>query len=134
LYEIIPAGQDVPLADEKGDLQYQKTKPSAGSKNDDLLTLRLRYKQPKPGAASELIQTAVSDKPTDKMSENLTLAAAAASFGLVLRNSTYKGSATLTSALSLAESAAKNDRFGYRTELCKLIRQANKKREVRSER
>ncbi|HOY05187.1 MAG TPA: von Willebrand factor type A domain-containing protein [Saprospiraceae bacterium] len=125
LYEIIPAGQDVPVASEKGDLKYEKTKPSAGSKNANLLTLKLRYKQPKAGASSELIETVVPDKVSETMSENLTLAAAAASFGMVLRNSTYKGSATLSSTLLLAQSAAKNDRFGYRTELCRLIGQAN---------
>lgn len=125
LYEIIPAGQDVPVASAKGDLTYEKTKPSSGSKNADLLTLKLRFKQPKAGASSELTQTVVPDKVSENMSENLTLAAAAASFGMVLRNSTYKGSATLTSTLLLAQSAAKNDRFGYRTELCRLIGQAN---------
>ncbi|MBK8425739.1 MAG: von Willebrand factor type A domain-containing protein [Lewinellaceae bacterium] len=124
LYEIIPAGQDIPVASRNGDLKYQKTKLSAASKGNDLLTLKLRYKQPKAGASSELIQTVVLDKPATDLSENLTLAAAAASFGMVLRNSTYKGNATYQSALLLAKQAAKNDPSGYRTELCRLIEKA----------
>ncbi len=124
LYEIIPAGQDIPVASTNGDLKYQKTKLSAASKGNDLLTLKLRYKQPKAGASSELMQTVVLDKPATDLSENLTLAAAAASFGMVLRNSTYKGNATYQSALLLAKKAAKNDRSGYRAELCRLIEKA----------
>ncbi len=124
LYEIIPAGQDIPVASTNGDLKYQKTNLSAASKGADLLTLKLRYKQPKAGASSALIQTVVLDKPASTMSENLTLAAAAASFGMVLRNSTYKGSATYQSALLLAKSAATNDPWGYRAELCRLIEKA----------
>ncbi len=124
LYEIIPAGQDIPVASTNGDLKYQKTKLSAASKGADLLTLKLRYKQPKTFASSELIQTVVLDKPASTMSEALTLAAAAASFAMVLRNSTYKGTATFQSALLLAKTAAKNDPLGYRAELCRLIEKA----------
>lgn len=124
LYEIIPAGQEIPVASQNGDLQYQKTKFSISPKGGDLLTLKLRYKQPKVNASSELIQTVVVNSPSETMSENLTLAAAAASFGMVLRNSTYKGNATLQSTLVLAQSAAKNDPSGYRTELCRLIKMA----------
>jgi Ca-activated chloride channel family protein len=124
LYEIISAGQNIPIASGKGGFTYEKTKPATGSKNADLLTLKLRYKQPKVGARSELIKTVVPDKESETMSENLSLAAAAASFGLVLRNSAYKGDATFESALLLARASLSNDASGYRAELCKLIQQA----------
>lgn len=124
LYEIIPAGQDIPVADKDGELKYQKAKRKSASPGGDLLTLKLRYKQPKVGASSELIKTVVVNNPSETMSENLTLAAAAASFGMVLRNSTFKGDATLQSTLLLAQPVAQNDPLGYRTELCRLIRMA----------
>lgn len=124
LYEIIPAGQEIPIASTNGDLQFEKPKFSMNPKGGDLLTLKLRYKQPKVNASSDLIQTVVVNRPSETMSENLTLAAAAASFGMVLRNSSYKGNATLSSTLTLAQSAAKNDPSGYRAELCRLIKMA----------
>ena len=124
LYEIIPAGQNVPIASETGVFTYEKTKPATGSKNADLLTLKLRFKQPKVGARSELIKTVVPDKESEIMSENLSLAAAAASFGLVLRHSAYKGDATFESALLLARASLANDPSGYRAELCELIQRA----------
>lgn len=124
LYEIIPAGQAIPVASTNGDLKYQKTKLTSASKSKDLLTLKLRYKQPKAEASSELMQSIVLDQVANTMSENLTLATAAASFGMVLRNSTYKGSATLQTALVLAKTAAINDPSGYRAELCRLIEKA----------
>jgi len=124
LYEIIPAGQNIPVASANGSLTYEKTKPATGSKNADLLTLKLRFKQPKVGARSELIKMVVADKESETMSENLSLAAAAASFGLVLRHSAYKGDATFESALLLARASLANDASGYRAELCKLIQHA----------
>ena len=123
LYEIIPAGQDIPVAGQNGDFQFQKTKSGRNSKGGDLLTLKLRFKQPR-STTSELIKTVVTNTPSETMSENLTLAAAAASFGMVLRNSPFKGNASLQSTLELAEAAAKNDPNGYRSELCRLIKMA----------
>ena len=123
LYEIVPAGP-IPMVDQNGHLKYQESKSTANSTDGDLLTLKLRYKKPTANAASELIQTTVVNTPSETMSENLTLAAAAASFGMVLRNSTYKGNATLQSTLQMAQTAAKIDPNGYRTEFCRLIKLA----------
>ena len=54
-------------------------------------------------------------------SDNLRFAAAVSEFGMILRNSEFKGSATLESASSLAKSARSNDEDGYRSELIRLI-------------
>jgi Ca-activated chloride channel family protein len=125
LYEIIPAGRNIPAASVNEDLVYPKIKPTKAALSNDLLTLKLRYKQPKWAASSKLIKIRIPERPAGNMSENLTLAAAAASFGMLLRHSAYKGDATYESALALAQAASQNDRLGYRTELCRLIRTAN---------
>jgi len=59
-------------------------------------------------------------------SENFKLASAVAEFGLLLRNSKYKGSANYEQTLTRARAAAKNDPGGYRTELVGLIEKAGK--------
>ncbi|MCC6461511.1 MAG: von Willebrand factor type A domain-containing protein [Saprospiraceae bacterium] len=124
LYEIVPAGQPLPLGVKNGEMRYQQTQATAAAGSDELMTLKLRYKQPKAGAASDLIQTTVTDQLTPAPSLNFTLAAAAAEFGLLLRNSSYKDHATYEQALALAQKAAASDTSGYRKELCDLIEKA----------
>ena len=124
LYEVVPAGQPLPLAKGAGPLRYQTVQPSAAAKSSELCTLKLRYKQPKPKATSTLLETIVQDAPQTSMSENMQLASATASFGMLLRGSQYKGTATYGSALALARQSAKHDPRGYRAELCQLIEKA----------
>ncbi|MCB0534555.1 MAG: von Willebrand factor type A domain-containing protein [Lewinellaceae bacterium] len=124
LYEIVPAGRPLPAGVKNGEMRYQETKPTAAAKSDELLTLKLRYKQPKVGASSSLIQTTVADKLTATPSNNFQMAASVAEFGLLLRNSAYKGTATYERCLARAQKAAKTDPSGYRKELCELIEKA----------
>ncbi len=124
LYEIVPAGQPLPLGVKNGEMRYQETKLSAAAGSGELLSLKLRYKQPKAAAASQLIETTVADRLAGAPSDNFQLAAATAEFGLLLRHSSYKGKATYENALALAQQAAKTDASGYRKELCTLIEKA----------
>jgi Ca-activated chloride channel family protein len=57
----------------------------------------------------------------DEASDNLRFAAAVSEFGMILRNSEFKGSATLESASHLARSSRGGDEDGYRAELIRLI-------------
>jgi Ca-activated chloride channel family protein len=54
-------------------------------------------------------------------SDNLRFAAAVSEFGMILRNSEFKGTATLEGATQLARSARGEDEDGYRSELIRLI-------------
>jgi Ca-activated chloride channel family protein len=54
-------------------------------------------------------------------SDNLRFASAVAEFGMILRESEFKGSSTLESAAKLAKSGRGEDEDGYRSELIRLI-------------
>jgi Ca-activated chloride channel family protein len=54
-------------------------------------------------------------------SENLRFAAAVAEFGMILRESEFKGNSTLEGAVRLAKSAKGEDEDGYRSEMIRLI-------------
>ncbi|MBK8923657.1 MAG: VWA domain-containing protein [Saprospirales bacterium] len=125
LYEIVPAGQPLPIGVKNGEMRYQETQLTAAAGAGDLLTLKLRYKQPKIGAVSQLIETTVADVATTAPSANFQLAASVAEFGLLLRNSAYKGLANYQRTLALAQQAARTDPGGYRKELCDLIEKAS---------
>ena len=73
------------------------------AKSGDLFTLKLRYKQP-DGDKSALIETPVKDagKKYGEASADFKFAAAVASFGMILRDSQFKGNSTLAAVQELA--------------------------------
>lgn len=124
LYELVPTGYDerIPSVDP---LKYQ----ASASKNYDekdysseFLTIKLRYKKP-DGKTSMLLDKPVKGYITniEDASDNLRFAAAVSEFGMILRNSEFKGNATLDGAAKLARSARGEDEDGYRSELIRLI-------------
>jgi Ca-activated chloride channel family protein len=122
LYEIIPAGsgEKIPSVDP---LKYQVSrKNNEENYSDELLTIKVRYKKP-DGITSMLLEKSVKNfgEEIEDASDNLRFAAAVAEFGMILRESEFKGSSTLESAAKLAGSARGNDEDGYRSEMIRLI-------------
>ena len=71
---------------------------------------------------SKLIGLAIS--ALAPASEDFRFAAAVASFGMVLRDSEYKGTSTLDGAFKLAEASVGTDELGYRKEFVELVKEA----------
>ena len=121
LYEVVPTGvkSDVDLPD-IDPLKFQK--PTASSSSSDLMNLKLRYKQP-TGSKSKLISTAIANgnRSIQAASDNLKFSAAVAMYGMVLRDSEYKGEATFNQVLDLAAQAKGKDPQGYRTAFMQLV-------------
>ena len=124
LYEVVPVG--LPLdAKGAGPLKYQQPPAlSAAATSDELLTLKLRYKEPEGDVSRLLTSTVASSQETARGSERLRFAAAVAAFGLLLRESDHRGRATWPMVLELARSGQGDDREGYRTEFVKLASRA----------
>jgi Ca-activated chloride channel family protein len=125
LYEIVPAGKglQIPGVDP---LKYQTPMVATDvAQSGELLTLKLRYKQP-DGETSQLLEFPVrdGDKAYSRASQDFKFAAAVASFGMILRQSPYKGNGTLDAVLELAEEGKGSDRHGYRAEFLELVKQA----------
>ncbi len=122
LYEVIPYGskEEIPVV---GDLKYQVVKidPKA-YRSKEILTVKLRYKKP-DGRKSQLIEIPLADKniALAKASENFKFSAAVAEFGMLLRDSEFKGQSTYEDVLKLAQQGQGQDRHGYRTEFIKLV-------------
>jgi Ca-activated chloride channel homolog len=125
LYEIVPAGQKV--ENDGIELKYPKVEPSNTNFSDELLTVKLRYKEPKE-SQSKLLTMGLLDggNSIENASENLKFAAAVAQFGLLLRDSRYKGSASFNGALNLAQNSLGNDLKNYRNEFIELIGKAKR--------
>jgi Ca-activated chloride channel family protein len=125
LYECVPAGMRVPVGG-VDPLKYQKPAgPTIAAESKEMLTVKIRYKEPTEEQSKLLSQTVVdSGAGIAQAGENHRFAAAVAAFGMVLRDSPNKGSATLDMVQELARPALGNDRGGYRAEFLRLVEQA----------
>jgi Ca-activated chloride channel family protein len=128
LYEVIPAGKrvDVTAVDE---LKYQPTKKSPveteTNTSHELLTLKMRYKQPESDVSRKLEWPVADDgKAFGAASDEFRFAAAVAGFGMLLRNSEYRGDASYDAVAEIGQSSLGQDAHGYRAEFIDLVRRA----------
>lgn len=127
LYEIIPTGVETELLGNVDPLRYSKKEKSKLQHSDELLLVKLRYKKPDENT-SKLMEVPVSATSLayKQASGQFRLAAAVATFGMILSDSKYKGEADFTLVRSLANSAVGEDPGGYRREFVKLCEKASK--------
>jgi len=120
LYEIVPVKNNKGTSDR---LRYQTTSIEKETSNtDELVYIKLRYKKP-DGIKSELIEAIVTDEliPLDRTSDNFRFSAAVAEYGMCLRSSEFKGTASYDDVLELAQNAKGSDKEGYRSEFIRMV-------------
>lgn len=117
LYEIIPADSAYEIPETT--LKYQESRE--GVENGEWASLKIRYKEPEE-EESILKEYAVTEAAyTAKPGEDYYFAAAVAQFGLLVRDSNYKGEASFQNIESLLEIAG-TDRDDYRNEFVYLVK------------
>jgi secreted protein with Ig-like and vWFA domain len=142
LYEIVPA--NLPPGEEPGrivdTLKYQTltsptkrdlaeskasvTAEAAGFRHE-AMTVKLRYKQPEGDVSSKVeIPVTHVEKPMEQASAEWQFSAAVAGFGLLLRDSPFKGTLDWELVRKLALTGKGTDALGYRGEFLRLIDQA----------
>jgi Ca-activated chloride channel family protein len=123
LYEVVPVGA-APVALVGDSLMYQQVslRPDA-ARNPEILTVRLRYKDPQ-GSKSRLLSTPVVDRGESRASHDMQFASAVAAFALVLRGSENRGGATYDMVMALAREARGADVEGYRGEFISMVERA----------
>ena len=123
LYEIVRVGAEEAVA-KVDKLKYQRKVKFTKSK--DLLTLKLRYKDPKETESQLITRVLQAENITPKKpSDNWAFASAVAEFAMVIRDSKHKGTASFESALERARKARGKDEHGYRAEFVHLIESAD---------
>ena len=86
------------------------------------MTVKFRYKPPKE-EKSKLIEHPVIDPGIllAKTSNNFRFSAAVAGFGMLLRDSKFKGNLTYDAIIELAKASKGKDPEGYRAEFIRLV-------------
>ena len=122
LYEIIPVGVKDNFTVSVDPLKYQANDKKINGTTNEMLTIKLRYKEPE-GNTSKLIVHPVMDehKTLAATSDNFRFSAAVAEFGLLLRGSAFIQQGNYAQVLNLARSAKGTDANGYRAEFISLV-------------
>ncbi|HEX7516384.1 MAG TPA: von Willebrand factor type A domain-containing protein [Chthoniobacterales bacterium] len=134
LYEIVPAGAgatdpaaSIPPVDP---LKYQAPNSAAVATtqadpklSQEMVTVKLRYKKP-DGDTSELTEQSFVDNGSkfENAAPDLKFAAAVAEFGMILRDSQYKGKGTVGAVIEWAQEGKGRDTAGYRAGFIELAR------------
>jgi Ca-activated chloride channel family protein len=122
LYEIVPpdartdAPQPVPL-------KYQETRVKAvAGQSNEMMSIKLRYK-PIGHDTSRLIERNIVDEatPLAQTSENFRFSASVAGFGMLLRDSAFKGNLTYKDVIDLARDAKGQSESPDRAEFIQLV-------------
>ena len=123
IYEIIPvdSDMDVPSADLKYSDGADNEIYGEGSYNDELFTLRVRYKEPDEDDSKLVDFVCKTDSYSEDGSDNLRWAASVAAFGMYLKDSEYMGDTNKRLILSLAESVKDSKKDEYKQEYIDLV-------------
>ena len=127
LYEVIPANSDEAIPGEIN-LKYQKPNDmSLTDFGDEMLTVKLRYKQPK-GTASQLLVKTMTNSVTSfsTASQDFQFATGVALYAQQLRQSKFIDQKDFTLAESILQDAKGADFNGDREELLTLMKKAKR--------
>ncbi len=129
LYEIVPVeARGGVKGGEVDPLRYQAVPDlTEAAATGEWLTLKLRYKAPGEDE-SQLLTAALAGQPgrVKSASENARFSTAVALFGMLLRDSEFKGSGSYRLVERLAEDAIGADEHGERREFLELVSLARK--------
>ncbi len=130
LYEVVPVGEgDAATLSGPGvePLKYQRPSGVAQTvaADSELLSVKVRYKEP-AGQESRRLEFPLLDRGATwaLASEDFKFAASVAAFGMVLRESPHRGTATLAEVRRWAADGMAADVGGYRQEFLGLVDRA----------
>jgi Ca-activated chloride channel family protein len=129
LFEIVPRGGSVPGPSIDPSVfqpaPRETPPPASASTSNDLLVLRVRYKQPDASDSTRMDVPLPDRRRAFKdASPDFRFAASVAGFGMILKNSQYRGDVTLPWVLDTATGSRGQDRGGYRAEFISLAQRA----------
>jgi Ca-activated chloride channel family protein len=122
LYEIIPTNVKSDFYNEPSDLKYTKVEPTGNNFNDELATIKFRYKKPDGDKSIEMVQI-IENKSNllENASDDLKFTASVAWFGLKLRDSKLISNKSSDDIKKLARLGLSNDTDGYKAEFIRLV-------------
>lgn len=122
IYEIVPNGINSHLVSSIDPLKYQDEQPVSFEKNNELATIKFRYKKPTENSSikfEEIVRPNVTQLNQTK--NHVRFALAVANFGMYLRSSDYLQDSHYEKVVQLAMDAKGKDANGERAECIQLM-------------
>jgi Ca-activated chloride channel family protein len=88
---------------------------------DEFANISIRYKTPDGDISMLIEQQVLADDYTDAPSETFRFASSVVEFGLLLRDSTYKGNSNYNHVIEQVQNSLGTDTYGYRDEFLTLV-------------
>ncbi|WP_447637997.1 YfbK domain-containing protein [Flavobacterium microcysteis] len=125
LYEVIPVGVKSEFSNTMPELKYTKTEENGTAYNDELATIKFRYKKPDGDKSIEIVDV-IENKSIllNSTSNDFKFSAAVAWFGLKLRDSELIPNKSSKDIKKLAKEGLSNDEDGYKAEFIRLVESA----------
>ena len=122
LYEIIPTDVKSDYFKETSDLKYSKVELTKNLFNDELATIKFRYKKTNEDKSIEMVQI-IENKSSllENASYDFKFASSVAWFGLKLRDSKLVQNKSSIDIIKLARLGIINDNDGYKSEFIRLV-------------
>ena len=122
LYEIIPADAKSAFFTEVDELKYAKVEPSKTQFQEELATIKFRYKKPDGAKSIEMVEV-IANKASDlkNASDGFKFSTAVAWFGLKLRDSQLVTDKSSAAIAQLAREGLAYDQDGYKAEFIRLV-------------
>lgn len=125
IYEIVPSKVAISEQAQK-ELKYQSQDVVIKEEyKDEITEIRLRYKKPDGDTSKEIKQVVyLRNVMLDRinLSADFYFSAAVAEFGMLLRDSEYKGNTTTDTILELAKKGLGEDQGEYRSEFINIVK------------
>jgi Ca-activated chloride channel family protein len=122
LYEIVPVGASLDLPGLERSVSETALRPAPNAGGDEWIKVNLRYKDPLEESSRLMSVQVTGASFRAEPSDDCRFAMAVASFGMLLRDSPYKGSATFADVINTAEPVRGND--PARFEFVRIVKKA----------
>jgi Ca-activated chloride channel family protein len=122
LYEIIPNGVTTDFFNNQPELKYTAVPENGNIYNDELATIKFRYKKPDGDKSIEMIKV-IPNKAAllQTTSDDFKFCTAVAWFGLKIRDSKLITNKSSEDIIKLAKQGVINDSEGYKAEFIRLV-------------
>lgn len=124
-YEIVPSGTRNELVDTRPS-EFVTTSLSSQADSSTMLSVNLRYKQPTASESSEFQKRLSATTELTVGSQDFQFATAVIGYGMLLRDSKFRGNVSWDWVVSSAENALGDDRNGLRLEFVQLAKTARR--------
>jgi Ca-activated chloride channel homolog len=124
-YEIVPNGAKNELVDVRPS-EFVKTSLNGDADLNTMLSVNLRYKQPNAAESSEFQVRLPVTGESNRGSTDFNFATAVVAYGMLLRDSAFRGTADWDWVVTTAEESLGEDRHGLRHEFVQLAKTARR--------